>query len=264
MSKLIDKLNQVSQAVPQPVGFRTTRAVSPKPRMLLVASLAQANVENLADYVAGADAGLFHVSESRSGARTLQKISQVVPDIPWGGWLRGSGRGEIKQMVKVGCDFVVFPAANTSLAVFQGDEPGKILEVESSLSEGLVRAINELPVNAVLIASERREGYFLTWHHLMLFQRFADLLTKPLLVSIPSGVTASELQALWQAGVDGVVVEVGVGQAAERLKELRQLIDKLVPPSPRKPGKAKALLPYIGREPSAPTEEEEEEEEEEE
>ena len=262
MSKLIDKLNQVSQAVLQPVGFRTARSVSPKPGMLLVAGLAQANVENLADYVTGADAGLLHVSESRSGAKTLQKISQVVPDIPWGGWLRGSGRGEIKQMVKVGCDFVVFPAASTSLAVFQGDEPGKILEVESSLSEGLVRAINELPVDAVLIASERREGYLLTWYHLMLFKRFADLLTKPLLVSIPSGVTASELQALWQAGVGGVVVEVGVGQAAERLKELRQLIDKLVPPSPRRQGKAKALLPYIGQEPSAPTEEEEEEEEE--
>jgi len=262
MSKFIDGLNQISRAVPQPVGFRTARLASPKPRMLLVAGLAQANVENLADCVAGADAGLLPVSESRSGAKTLQKISQVVPDIPWGGWLRGSGQGGIKQMAKVGCDFVVFPAASTSLAVFQGDEPGKILEVESSLSDGLVRAINELPVDAVLIASQRREGHWLNWHHLMLFQRFADLLTKPLLVSIPSGVTAGELQALWQAGVNGVVVEVGGGQAVGRVKELRQLINKLVPPSPRRQGKAKALLPFIGQEPSAPIEEEEEEEEE--
>ncbi len=261
MSKLIDKLNQVSQAVPQPVGFRMAQLVSPKPKILLVASLAQADVEDLADCMAVADAGLLHISELSSGAKTLQKISQVVPDIPWGGWLRASGQGEIKQMLKVDCDFVIFPAANTSLAIFQGDEVGKILEVESSLSDGLLRAVNELPVDGVLIASEQAKGYFLTWHHLMLFQRFAGLLTKPLLVSIPLSVTASELQALWGAGVDGVIVEVGVGQPAERLKKLRQLIDKIVFPSPRKRKKAEALLPYIGRETSVVTEEEGEEEE---
>ncbi len=261
MSRFIDKLNQVSQAVPQPVGFRQTQLVSPKPKILLVASLAQADVEDLADYVAGADAGLLHISKLSSGAKTLQKMFQLVPDIPWGGWLRDSGRGEIKQVVKVGCDFFVFPTANTSLAIFQDDEVDKILEVESSLSESLLRAVNELPVDAVLIASEQAEGYFLTWHHLMLFQRFADLLTKPLLVSIPLIVTAGELQALWGAGVDGVVVEVGLGQPAERLKELRQLIDKIIFPSPRKRAKAKALLPYIGRGTSIVAEEEEEEEE---
>jgi hypothetical protein len=92
----------------------------------------------------------------------------------------------------------------------------------------------------------------------MLFQRFADLLTKPLLVSIPLIVTTSELQALWEAGVNGVVVEVGVGQPAERLKELRKIIDNLAFPSPRKREKAKALLPYISSEASEAIEEEEE------
>jgi len=261
MSKFIDKLNQVSRAVPQPVGFRMTQPLSLKPKILLVASLAQANVDDLADYVAGADAGLLHISELGSGVKTLQKISKVVPDIPWGGWLKGSCRGEIKQVVKASCDFVVFPAANTSLAIFQGGEVGKILEVGSSLSEGLLRAVDELSVDAVLIASEQEEGYFLTWRHLMLFKRFADLLTKPVLASAPSNITASELQVLWGAGVDGVVVEVGVGQPAGRLKELRKIINKLVPPSPRKSGKAEALLPYIGRETSVETEEEVEEEE---
>ena len=158
MSKFIDRLNQLSRAVPQPVGFRTTQSVSPKPRILLVASLAQADVEDLASYVAGADAGLVPVSESSSGVKTLQKVSRVAPDIPWGGWLKGSGRGEVKQVVRAGCDFVVFPAANTSLALFQGDGVGKILEVESSLGGGLLRAVNELPADAVLIASDW--GYF--------------------------------------------------------------------------------------------------------
>jgi len=259
MTRFIDKLNRVSPDVPQPMGFRAARSVSSKPKMLLIASLAQADADSLANYVAGADAGLLHISKLSSGAKTLQKISQAMPDIPWGGWLGESGQGGIKQMVKVGYDFVVFPEASTSLAILQDDELGKILEVESSLSEGLLSAVNELPVDAVLIASEQGEGYFLTWHHLILFQRFANLLTKPLLVSIPSKVTSSEFQALWEAGVDGVVVEVGVGQP-DRLKGLRQTINKLAFPLPRKRKKAEALLPRVSQESGTAINEEEEEE----
>ncbi|GAI22756.1 unnamed protein product [marine sediment metagenome] len=94
--------------------------MSPKPKILLVASLAQASIDGLADYVAGADAGLLHISNLAAGAKTLEKVRRVVPDIPWGGWLTGIGGEGIKQMTKVGCDFVIFPAASTSLAILQG------------------------------------------------------------------------------------------------------------------------------------------------
>ena len=261
MSRFIDKLNQVMQAVPQPVGFRTTQSVSPKPKMLLVAGLVQANVDDLADYVAGADAGLLLMSELDSGVKSLQKISQVVSGIPWGVWLRDIDRGGIKQIVKVGCDFVVFPAANTSLAMLQGDEGGKILQVEASVGEGLLRTVDDLPVDAVLIDGEQEEQHFLTWHDLMIFRHFTALLTKPLLVCIPSNVTANELKALGEAGVSGVIVEVGVGQPAERINELRQTIDKLTFPLQRRRRKAGVLLPYISGEAGVVTEEEEEEEE---
>lgn len=226
--------------------------MSPRPKMLLVASLAQVSVDSVADYVAGADAGLLPISQLSSGTETLRKISQAVSDIPWGGWLRGISRGEMKQMKKVGCDFVVFPAANTSLAILQNNEVGKILEVEASLSEGLLRTIDELPVDAVLIAGEQTEEYFLTWQHLMHFWRFANSLAKPLLVSVPSIVVANELQVLWEVGVDGVVVEVGAGG----LKKLRQAIDKLTLPPLRRRRKAEALLPYISAGPGVTTEEE--------
>ena len=255
MSKFIDKLNWVSQLVPQPMGFRAAPSTQEKPRMLLIASLAQVDIPSLADYVAGADAGLLHVSDLGSGAKTLQKICQFIPDIPWGGWLTDIGRGEIKQMAKVSYDFLVFPAG-TPLTLT--DEVNKILQVEASLSEGMLRVIDKLPVDAVFIANKQEGDYFLTWHHLMLFQRFAELSTKPLLVSIPSDVTANELQALWEAGVDGVVAEVRVGQLAGRLKELHQAINKLTFPWQRRRGKTKALLPFISEQRDIGTEEEEE------
>jgi len=258
MSKFIDRLNWTAQTTPQPIGFKQAHTTSEKPEMLLVASLAQAHLDNVADYVAGADAGLLPIPELSSGAKEIQEMSQLVPAIPWGGWLRGTNQGEIKPMVKAGCDFVVFPAANTSLAMLQDDKASKILEVEASLREGLLGTVNELPVDAVLVASEPGEDYSLTWHHLMLFQRFADLLTKPLLVSVPSTVTANELKVLWEIGVDSVIIEVGGDQPPARLKELRQAMDKLTFPPQRKRGKVEALLPRISGSTETVTEEEEE------
>ena len=256
MSKFIDRLNQVVQAVPQPMGFRV-EPVSPKPRILLIASLAQKNVDHLTDYVAGADAGLLPISNLSSGVKSLQEIRQIVPDIPWGGWLRGVGLGGIKQVAKIDGDFLVFPSADTSLAVFQSSKVGRILEVESSLSDGLLRAVDELPVDAVLIAGEPAKGGFLTWQHLMICQRFTYLLAKPLLAPVPSSVTADELRVLWGAGVDGVIVEVEADQPVERLGKLRQTIDKLIFPWRHKRGEGEALLPYTGGERGIAAEEEE-------
>lgn len=255
MSKLIDKLNQAAEVVSKPIGFKVAQAVSAKPKMLLMARLIQAiNISRLADYTTGADAVL--ITKIGSGAKTLQKIAQSVPDIPWGLWLGDVTSRGIKPMLEAGGDFLVFPAS-AALAIPEDDKVGKILQVEASLSESLLKAVNELSVDAVLIASEPGEESLLTWHHLMLFQRFADSLTKPLLVSVPSKVTANELQVLWKTGVDGVVVAAGIGQPAGRFKELRQTIDKLTFP-PRQQKKVEALLPHLVEETGTVTETEDE------
>ena len=258
MSRLIDKLNQVSKALSQPMGFRAAGAVSRKPQMLLIASLTQTeSITDLVADVASADAVLLHITKSSSVA--LQKIAKSLPDMPWGGWLGALDNKRVGTLVKSGCDFVVFPPASRMLAISQDDKIGKILQVESSLNEGLLKAVNELPVDAVLAADAQRSDY-LTWQHLMLFQRFATLLTKPLLVSIPANTSVNDIRNLWEVGVDSVVVEVDTVQSVERIKELRQAIDELATLSPRKRKKTEALLPHISDETdiTADTEEEEE------
>ena len=260
MSQLIDKLNRISKAMPQPMGFKAAQPASLKSQMLLIASLTHAEkVDSLADYVADADAVLLNITKSSWQPKALQRIIQALPDIPWGEWLGEIGEKRLGTMIEVGGDFIVFPAASTVLAVPQDDKVGKILHIEASLSEGSLKAVNELPVDAVLIGTEQEDH--LTWNHLIRFQRFADLLTKPLLVSVLSTVTANELKAIWEAGVDGVIVEVSTAQPAGRLKKLRQAIDDLASLPPRKRGKAEAVIPHIGGEIGIPTEEDEEEEE---
>jgi len=238
MSRLIDKLNQVSRAVPQPMGFRATQATSLKPKMLLIASLAEVDINGLADYIAGADAGLLPVSDLTSGAETLRKICQVVPDVPLGGWLGSIDSEESEQIERSCSDFVVFRATNSSLGILQRKGVGKILQVEASLDEGLLAAIDELPVDAVLITTEPGE-HFITWHDLMIFRYFAGLLTKPIIAVVPSDVEADELKTIWEAGVNGVVLKAG-----ENLQKLRQTIDNMNFPPQRKRGRVEAILPH--------------------
>lgn len=259
MSQFIDKLKKVSQAAPQPLGFRTTQPSSNKPGILLIASLAQLDVDSLAERVAGADAGLLRTTKLSSGAKALGKISQATPDIPWGGWLEGIAEKEAEQLTKTGFDFVVFPPASTSLAILKADKVGKILEVSTSFNKDLLPAVDELPIDAVLVTSEEEKEHFLTWQHLMFFQRCADLLTKPLLVSIPSNISTSELQLLWEAGVNGVMVRLESEQPTGRLQELRQTIDKIAFTATRKSKKTKPLLPYLGGRTNMSVEEDEEE-----
>lgn len=253
MSKFIDKLIEVSQGGLKPMGFRMTAAAAPRPGMLLVASVAQTDVDHLAGGMAGADAGLLPIPKSGPGLKTLKKACQAMPDIPWGGWLKEVSQKGIGQMAEAGCDFVVFPAVSTSLAVLEEKKLGKVLEVEPGLDPGLLKAVDDLPVDAVLIAGGKPS---LTWQDLMFFRRGANILTKPLLVVVSPDITSSELQALREAGVTGVVVEAGI--EAGRLAELRQMIDKLPFPSPSKRRKVEPLVPRIRGETLVESEEEEE------
>lgn len=260
MGKLIDKLKLASPTSPQPIGFGLSKSAPMKPTMVLIASLTEANVDDLADYVSGADAGLGHVRVG-SQIKTLHKASKTVPDLPWGWWWGDSGQGGIEKILKLGGDFVIFPPTSTPLATLRDDKTDRVLQIETSLSEGLLRTIDALPVNAVLVTSE--QDALLTWHDLMFFRRVAGLLTKPLLVTVPSNVGANELQSLWDAGVNGIVVEVEVGKPAGKLNELRQTINELSYPRSRPLGKVEPLLPQIRQEPDIVSDDGEDDEEEE-
>ena len=260
MSRLLDELKRVARSVPQPMGFKTTRPASSEPRVLLIASLAaRVDTDRQAD---GADAVLLRLTKSQLTAKALQKIASSIPDIPWGIWLEDAAAGKMETLVEAGCDFVVFPPTSQVSATPQDDKVGKILQVESSLSDGLLRAVNDLPVDAVLNIDVCKAGDAIAWHHLMLLQRLSNLLTKPLLVSVTLPITADELKTLWEAGVDGVVIEAGTEAPAGGLRELRQAIGKLTFRRSRKWGKAEALLPRISSTTNAEPEEQEEEEDE--
>ncbi|MBU2608213.1 MAG: hypothetical protein KKF26_02740 [Chloroflexi bacterium] len=257
MSKLIDKLTQASPSGRQPMGFGKSKATAAKPKMVLIASLSQANVAKLAHYVAGADACLWHISSS-SEIDSWHKSSQKVPDFIWGWWVAGVSRDDMEKILKLGDDFVVFPTDAPATST-PDDKVGRVLQVETSMSDGLLRAINALPVDAVLATAEADEAPVITWQRLASLSRISGLLRKPVLVTIPPNLTADELQSLWDAGADGIVAEVEGGKPPGKIKELRQMIDGLVYSKTRQRSQAEPLLPHIKPDTSQVSEDEEEE-----
>jgi len=79
----------------------------------------------------------------------------------------------------------------------------------------------------------------------MVYSRFS-MLNKPVIVPAPSQVNIAELEALWEAGITAVVIEIEAKQPADFLKKLRQEIDKTEFPS-RRSRRADALVPRAGQ-----------------
>jgi hypothetical protein len=260
MSRLIDKLTKATRATSQPMGFRTARADREEPKMLVIADVKLDNTNQIGDYVAGADAVLLHCGKASLSAKVIQPVIESIPDIPCGVSLEDTGTDNAKALIKAGCDFLVFTDTSPIEAVPVEDEDiGKVMQVEPSLEDSMIRVINNLPVDAILASDSYKANTPLAWHDLMSLQRLGLLLTKPLLVPVSPGISPSELKAIWEADVDGVVIEADPGKS-DLFKGIRKNISELPPRTAIKHGKSEALLPYTGsaQQTSPPDEEEEE------
>jgi len=254
MSKFIDKLQHVYQSPAPPIGFRKSAAEAEKPPVLIVADLTGATIGKAKAIAGSIDAGVL--SSESLDVRSFGRLVKAMGDIPLGLFLESANQEEITRLVDSGCDFVVLGLKTPAEAVREGSI-GKILKIEPSLDYGLVRAINELPlpVGGVLVAGEESP---VTVERLLICQRFADLLNKPLLTTLGTSVTGSELGSLYEAGVKGVVLPGGL--PSEAFVELRKTVGSL-PRTARRKAKGVAVLPQLGGGPGTGGEEEEEEEE---
>jgi len=261
MSRLIEKFHEALKAATLPMGFRTARPVAARPKLLLIISVEAGMLEKRSDDLTNADAILVRFNDTTLTAKAIQKVAASLADMPWG--IYPADNETKKGEAEAGADFVIFAVDSEVIETPKDDNKGKILQVESSMDDGLLRAINDLPVDAVLAADTFEDNGPLSWHQLMILQHLANLITKPLIVTASGGVSEKELKTLWDAGVDGILVEAEKTGGA-RLKELRQDIDKLPPRAGRKRGKVSVVLPRAAGEsstPPTPPDEEEEEDE---
>jgi hypothetical protein len=220
MSKFADKLRNLSKSSAAPIGFRPSVSETKGPTMLLVLELPRTQPKEgktLAEVKA--DAGL--ILGDVPGAKAFKQMVEAAGEIPVGVVIKRDGGRGIDDLVGEGCDFVVFDIG-MGAAVLDKEGVGKFMMIERSLDQGLVRAINGLEVDGVLVASR---DSFLAVEDLLVYRRFVELLEKPVIMGLPPAITKAELTALWEIGVDGVVASSTY--SAEALAELRKMINDL-------------------------------------
>ncbi|OGN98388.1 MAG: hypothetical protein A2Y58_01115 [Chloroflexi bacterium RBG_13_51_52] len=261
MSRLIDNLTKLSQAAPPPMGFHTSRQAETSPTMLIIGRTAIKSAAPAAKASSGADAVLIYADKSEPAIEDIKKTVKPLGDIPWGVYLEESGKATA-ALIEGGCDFVVFSPTSRIPDLPQDEKVGKILQVESSMDDGLLRAVNDLPADAVLVTDALEGKGTITMHQLMIYRHLAAFISKPIIVPVAANITEAELKALQDAEIDGVMADMDIAKG-EDLKKLRKTIGKLPPRSAKKRDKRGVLLPRAGGESQTiePPDEEEEEDE---
>lgn len=226
----------------QSMGFMTAKSEQARPKIQLVVNITGNKAKSQIKELAGADALLF----PNLAVSLDEKIT--------GMWLSKGDAEEVEKSIKAAADFVVLPASGAVLA--PDKKLGKIIEIEESITDIMLRTVGELPVDAVLLSESTESNLALNWKRLMLIRRFAGLAGKPVLIEVLPTITEIELQQIWDAGVSGVVVKTDAEQAEEITGKLREIIEKLSFPSKRKNEKGMAIVPRVEIAPEEPKEDE--------
>lgn len=251
MSKFAEKLQRVYHGSAPAMGFRKS-AEAEIPPMLIVASLTKASAADAgALAAAGIDAAILGLKGL--SAKNFAQLAEAVGYIPLGLFLESTEKDVIAKSLDLGCDFVVF-GLKTPLEAVKKEGLGKVLKIEPSLEPGLVRVISGLPleIDAVLVTGDEAA---ITIERLLIYQRFAELLDKPLLITLSSMITANELGGLFEAGVNGLVLPEGL--SAEAFANIKNSLGGLSRTAKRRT-RATAILPRLGGDIEAEVEEVEE------
>jgi hypothetical protein len=251
MSKFGEKLERIYRGTAPPIGFRKSTEAETSP-LLFMATLTKTSATDAnALAMAGIDAVI--VGGKGISAKSCGELTKAIGDVPLGFFLDSTEKDAIAKTLDLGCDFVVF-GPKTPLEAVNREGLGRVLRIEPSMEPGLVRAVNTLPVqiDGVLIAGDEPA---ITIERLLIYQRFTEILNKPLLVSLSAMITAEELGGLFKAGINGLVLPEGI--SAEMLAGLKGSTAGLSRISKRKTGAA-AILPRVSGELETEVEEEEE------
>ena len=142
------------------------------------------------------------------------------------------------------CDFVILNPDNTPAAILGEDRIDKVLRIDISLSNSLIRAVNRMSIDAVLLKPLADGEIPLSIRQLMACQRLISGLSKHLMAAMPPGLPIDNLESLWDLGARGVAVDLAIDNPEQRLSQVKEAIEKL-PTTRKKPReKVNAVLPF--------------------
>ena len=256
MSKFLDRLERVNRGATTPLGFGAGARPERIPPMALLGTLSgpRKSLQGASTLARiGADGALVTGMDIDAVPKTL---AQTLDKIPWGIRVEELNGHQVTQCREKGCDFLAFEPEKALLGALEDEDTGYILYIQPDMEERYLRAIDDLPLDAVLLSMRSLEPP-LTLEHLITIGSVRSNLSKYLLLEIPGVLTTAELEGLRDIGIDGLVVDA-TATSAEELEGLHERLMAL----PRRPrGRAQkpsAIIPHTGYSPEAPSQDEEE------
>lgn len=237
MSKFTDVLDSVGQSSVLPMGFSTNARKEEVIQLACVGLVRTAGT--LTD-------GLAELKGLRAvvlaGECIDGDVTEALGNSLWGVWSEGLSVERLAQLKERGCDFLVGQAEHLPVETDE-DGMGRLLAVSADMDDRLLRTIEDLPVDGVVLMDIPLESP-LTVHHLMQLGSIRTMFEKHLLVEAPVSLGCSDLKALRDAGVSGIVVTLdGVPRHAleELLNRIEGIPERKAPKKPR--GGSVAYLP---------------------
>lgn len=263
MGKFLDLMERIANGAPAALGFGAARATK-VPSMALIALVSGRHAAGLkAVATLAPDAALV---AGLHGPAALGELKSALPAAPWGVRIEGQGLTEVEaqEYREQGCEMMAFPLQGTVASALENEEVGRLLCLEPHLQEHELRAIDTLPVDALLVNMTMVSGSW-TLQDLMAVGGISRRSSKYVLLSLSQPPGKKDLEALRDLGVRGLVMDVGA-VAPEALKELKDTLLEMPRRRPQRKERTSALLPgsvYGGGQAAAPAHAPDHEEEEE-
>lgn len=259
MSKFLDRMEKISSGASAPIGF----GAAPRQKVPGLALVGQVSgdpasaIPLVAQLVP--DAVLFC---GLSGLPALKELGQALASVPWGTRLSSLNEEEARTYREGGCDLLAFSLLGTSVAAVASEELARILCVDLPMEDGELRAIECLPIDILLLSMPGVSGPW-TLRDLATVATVSRRTNKYVLVEAAQPPSPPELEALRNAGVRGLVVDMG-SSSPEALAQLKAALLAMPRHKPSRRDRPTAILPGFtpALEPAPHREDEEEEEEE--
>ena len=262
MSKLLDRLERVNRGPTASLGFgAAARAQKVRP-MAIIGALsdpgkAVEGASNLAKI--GADGALI---DGLAPEEIKKQLAQALDGVPWGVRVPGLDSERMSHYKEQGCDFLAFEAGKASLEALGEADTAYILSIQPDTDDRLLRAIEGLPVDVVLLPFKSVDPP-LTLEHLLTISSVRRAFSKYLLLELAGTPTSKEMEALRDVGVNGLLVDT-TAISAEKLEGLHEELLALPRRKRDRGDRTTAILPgTLYQQSGTPSRREEEEEDEE-
>ena len=257
-SKFLERLDEIREGAPPRLGFGPSRGEK-TPGMALVIDLSNKISEHLESAVALTPAAI--IIRSRYGidvpgqdAEAMSLTAKVAGsrNIPWGGRTGSLSAADANALRDAGADLIIFSLEQTALDAATSRDAARILTLDPQMPAEDLRDINPLPIDAVLITIPGDPAQW-TLQDLAAVTRITARVGKHVLAEIAGPPAPGALEALRDAGIAGLVVDLSLGP--ETIAQLKTDLLNIPRPGANRRSRPSAILPgsvYAPRRPAPP------------